>query len=149
MTVHLLKLCVGVDSVRQLEAFQAGRRDRARARGEAPENVHLTRNAPRRAAEVLDGGSLYWVIRRRVAARQRILRLDEAVDGEGRRRCGIALDPALVRVEPRAWRPFQGWRYLEPEDAPPDLDPARAAGADSDDEMPEEMARELRALGLL
>lgn len=146
MTVHLLKLCVGVDAVSQLVRFQENRRAAKRVAGEEPVNIHVTRNTPRRADEVVDGGSLYWVIRRRIAVRQRIIRIDEVLDDEGRPRCGLVLGPDLVRTEPRSCRPFQGWRYLEAHDAPADL---TGTGHDEVDEMPEEMVRELRALGLL
>lgn len=145
MTVHLLKLCVGVDAVRELESHQAQRREQYRRAGREVVNVHVTRNTPRRADEVVDGGSLYWVIRRQIRVRQRIIRIDEVRDEEGRRRCGLILGPDLVRTEPRAFRPFQGWRYLAVEDAPADL----AGGRDDSDDMPAEMRRELRALGLL
>ncbi len=98
---------------------------------------------PRRAGELLEGGSIYWVIRRAVRVRQRILALDPVMGEDGRRRCALSLDPKLVPVEVRPWRPFQGWRYLEAIDAPPDV-----SGDDLDD-MPETMKMELRHLGLL
>lgn len=146
MTVHLLKLCVGIDTVRQLEDVQAGRRERLQAEGREPLNVHITRNTPRRADEIVNGGSLYWVIRRRIQVRQKILRIDALRDLDGRPRCGLVLDPGLVRVEPRPCRAFQGWRYLDIADAPGDR---AAANDDADDNMPEEMHRELQALGLI
>ena len=145
VTVHLIKLCVGIDTVRQLEEFRALRREEYWRQGLEQVDVHVTRNAPRRAEEVLDNGSLYWVIRRQIRVRQRILRIEELRDDEGGRRCGLVLDPALVRTEPRAFRPFQGWRYFKPEDAPADL----AGASDDTDDMPEDMRRELRTLGLL
>lgn len=143
MTVHLLKLCVGVDSVEQLAASQLRRRA-----GQSEEvNVHVTRNTPRRADEVLDGGSLYWVIRRRILVRQRIVRLQAIEGADGRTRCGLVLAPELVPVEARPHRPFQGWRYLEAADAPADL--PVSAGDGILDPMPEHMIRDLRELGLL
>ena len=145
VTVHLIKLCVGIDTVRQLEGFRVLRREEYRRKGLEEVDIHVTRNAPRRAGEVLDGGSLYWVIRRQIRVRQRILRIEKIPDDEGRRRCGLVLDPALVRTEPRAFRPFQGWRYFKPEDAPADL----AGDSDDSDDMPENMRRELHTLGLL
>lgn len=138
MTVHLIKLCVGVDEVAGLAGFQ---RDRLERHGRV---WHMTRHKPRREAELLAGGSLYWVIRRRIQARQSLLGFEEAVDEEGTRRCRILLDPTLVETAPYPHRPFQGWRYLRPEDAPADR-----AGGSADDDMPEEMVVELRALGLL
>ena len=145
MTVHLIKLCVGIDTVRQLEEHRDRRRAELRRRGIEPFDVHVTRNTPRRAVEVLDGGSLYWVIRRQIRVRQRIVKIEEARDQEGTRRCALIMDTELIRVEPRAFRPFQGWRYFNVEDAPNDL----AGGGDDTDDMPEDMRRELRSLGLL
>ena len=145
MTIHLVKLCVGIDSVRQLKTFQAQRREQLRQAGAEALNRHFTRNTPRRATEVLDGGALYWVIRRQVRVRQKILRLDGLTDENGRRRCGLILDPQLVQTEPRSFRPFQGWRYMAVDDAPDDLDDL----TDESDDMPAEMRRELRLMGLI
>lgn len=143
MTLHLLKLCVGIDSVDHLVARQ---RRRLAAIGDfaGPAYLtHVTRNMPKRAAELLDGGSLYWVIRGRIRARQRLVGIEPLFDADGRRRCELRLDPTAVRTRPRPQRPIQGWRYLPPAAAPPDLD-----AADGEDVAPEMMA-ELRALGLL
>ncbi|NWG46813.1 MAG: DUF1489 domain-containing protein [Alphaproteobacteria bacterium] len=139
MSLHLVKLCVGAPSVEALAASMALRA----AAGTPP--AHLTRSLPRRSEEILAGGSLYWVIGGRIEARQRILGLDPATRADGRPACRIGLDPAVVRVVPRAMRPFQGWRYLEAEAAPPDLD-ALAGGQGG--ELPAELVAELRALGL-
>jgi hypothetical protein len=137
MTVHILKLAVGAESVDSLEAWQAGR---LAAFGEI---VHQTRVAPKRRDEVRDGGSLYWVIKGQVRVRQPILNLRAETDEHGRACCGIVLDPAVVltRLQPR--RPFQGWRYLEADDAPADWD-RKAQGS-----VPPELHSELAALGLL
>lgn len=151
MALNLIKLCVGVDTVEQLASFQKRRRSELAAAGLPPYNRHLTRNFPRRVEEIMDpteggSGSLFWVIRREVRVRQPFHAIEEAVDHEGRRCCALVLEPDLIRVDPRPQRPFQGWRYLEAADAPRDL----ATGAhDEIDEMPEEMVRELRALGLI
>jgi len=145
VTVHLVKLCVGIDSVLQLETFQRQRREQSRQAGAEALNRHFTRNTPRRATEVLDGGSLYWVIRRQIRVRQKILRLDELTDENGRRLCGLILDPQLIQTEPRSFRPFQGWRYMTVDDAPVDLDDL----TDEPDDMPAEMRRELRSIGLI
>lgn len=145
MPLHLIKLCVGCDSVSDLRAWVRAQQREKRRRGLAPEHVHTTRMVPKRAAELTDGGSLYWVIRGEVACRQRLRALRTAVDSAGITRCQLVLDAKIVPVRPRFWRAFQGWRYLEAEDAPPDLDRA-APGAH---EMPEPMRRELYALGLL
>jgi hypothetical protein len=140
MALHLLKMCVGCDSVEELRAWQ----DNRRLRGEAL--VHRTRNMPKRAAEVLDGGSLYWIIKGEVRVRQRIVGLDPGVDGEGRHFCQIRFDPLLVETIRQPRRPMQGWRYLEAADAPPDRDPNLR---DEVEAMSEPMRKELRALGLL
>ncbi len=152
MTVHIVKICVGVDSIEQLAQFQSARRVRFKARGEAAENVHRTRNRPRRDREVLDGGSIYWIIKGFIRVRQAIVRLDVLYDDEEGKCCGLVLDPALVRTELHARRPHQGWRYLEAKDAAPDLPAHLQAGywdAALHDGPPPEMAAELRALGLL
>lgn len=145
MTVNIIKLSVGVDSVEHLAEFQAIRRAEAAARGEPPISRHLTRTMPRRRDEVLDGGSIYWVIRGAVQARQLIVDLADARNPQGEPRCAICLDKTLVRTAPRPHRAFQGWRYLKPEDAPPDL----GDYAEIDVNMPREMMEELRELGLL
>jgi hypothetical protein len=143
MTVHLIKLSVGSDSLDDLAAWQAQRLESMRRKGQKPELVHITRHMPRRAQDVLDGGSIYWVIKGFVLARQRLLEL-RPLERDGVAHCGLVYDPQMVRVAPRPHRPFQGWRYFNPKDAPPDL--ARGQGIE---EMPESMLRELAELGLV
>ncbi len=145
LPLHILKLCVGVDDMPYLKALQKARLKAMRDRGEKPRLMHVTRMFPRRAAQVLDGGSLYWVIKGMIQVRQRILALEEVITEDGIRKCGIVLDRKLVETEWRPRRPHQGWRYFLDEDAPPD----RAAGPDADDRLPEDMERELRTLGLI
>lgn len=145
MTIHLIKLAVGVESVEHLAALQSGRLSEARAQAREPVLRHVTRSRPQRADEVVDGGSLYWVIKRVIQVRQRIVDLQSAVKADGRPACALILDPGLVRTRPRAHRPFQGWRYLRPEDAPPDGGP----GIGGVNALPNEMVQELRRLGLL
>jgi hypothetical protein len=145
MALNLIKLCVGCDSVRQLEGWIKERLKDKRKRGEKPEHIHRTRMVPKRAEELVDGGSLYWVIRGEVTCRQRIRDVRPFRDKDGVGRCGIVLDPKVVLVTPRPFRAFQGWRYLAPGDAPQDLDKA-APGAAA---MPEKLRRELRELGLM
>ena len=140
MSVHLIKLAVGIDSFSHL----AQRQEQRVADGLKLQ--HLTRSTPRRATEILEGGSIYWVIKRAVRARQRIIGIDTAVNHKGLPRCALVLDPELVPVEARPCRPFQGWRYLEVKDAPKDA--LGGVGGDID-ELPAEMAEELRELGLL
>lgn len=140
MTQHLLKLAVGVDDYDHLSRIQ---KERLKREGRLR---HFTRNAPRRREDVLDGGSLYWVIRGVIRARQRLLDIEDGLRREdGAPLCALVLDPGLVRTQPVSFRPFQGWRYLSEEKAPKGLD----ASAVSTQDMPEEMARELRVLGLL
>lgn len=145
MTVHLIKLCVGIESIAHLSERQTFRLAEAAAAGEPGVLRHLTRSTPRRSAEVLDGGSIYWVIKGAVRARQRIIDIDTAVNHKGLPRCALIFDPELVPLRARPHRAFQGWRYLEAADAPEDA----IGGHDPADDMPVEMAEELRALGLL
>jgi len=140
--VNLLKLCVGAEKVDDLTDWQAS----PRAKGPDGLPRHVTRMWPKRAAEILNGGSLYWVMNGRTRARQAIHDLREIRDSQGRRACVIELAPELIRVSAIPHRPFQGWRYLNPEDAPADV-----AGGDSDPaaDMPDWMVRELQDLGVL
>jgi hypothetical protein len=140
MALHLLKMCVGCDSIEDLRQWQGNRI----LRGEGL--FHRTRNMPKRAEEILGGGSLYWVIKGQIRVRQGILGLDPGVDGEGVRFCLIRLAPDLVETVRMAQRPMQGWRYLDPASAPADRGPH---DRDEADEMPVQMQKELRALGLL
>ncbi|WP_374544558.1 DUF1489 family protein [Rhodoblastus sp.] len=140
MTLHLLKLCVGVDTISELRAFTRMRR------AHAPEvHAHVTRMIPKRADELLDGGSLYWVIKGQTCARQKLVGIEPFVDSAGIKRCALQLDDEVIAVRPQPHRAFQGWRYLEPKEAPPDLDVSGAGLAD----MPEALRRELSDLGLI
>ena len=139
MPVHLKKLSVGSESLASLRQWQEMRRQ---AGGEL---MHVTRNTPRRAEEVLDGGSIYWVIKGVMCARQPIIELRSMQRADGRPACGIVLAPEIVAVAPTRMRIFQGWRYLEAKDAPDDL----PMEADGDEAMPPELVAELRELGLL
>jgi len=145
VALNLIKLCVGCDSVKELEQWIEQRLKQRRKRGLSPEHMHRTRMVPKRVTELLDGGSLYWVIRSQVLCRQRLIDVRPFVDKAGIGRCYLVLEPKLVLVEPRPWRAFQGWRYLESKGSPRDLDRV-APGAKN---MPESMRRELRELGLL
>lgn len=145
MTVHLIKLAVGIESVAELAERQRLRLKEARAAGGRPRLRHLTRSTPRRLEEVLDGGSIYWVIKRAIRVRQAIVGIESAADDGGRPRCALILDKRLVPVERRPRRPFQGWRYLEDAMAPPDA----PSVDDGVDDLPDDLADELRSLGLL
>ncbi len=144
MPLNLIKLCVGIDSVEELADWQRRRAAEPRKRGVKPVLRHRTRSMPQRREEVLDGGSLYWVIKGLVQVRQKIIGLVPVTDKEGGSMCEIRYAPRLVRVELRPQRPFQGWRYLEADAAPPDL--PKGAKADN---LPGALAAELRSLGLL
>lgn len=144
MTVHIVKLCVGVDSVDDLEHWIEHRQHQRALSGEPAEQIHTTRMTPKRREEILDGGSLYWVIKGMIVARQSIIDLRQVVSEDGISRCQIVMAPELVRTESQPKRPFQGWRYLKAQDAPRDLDPL--AGGD---DLPESFRRELADLGLL
>jgi hypothetical protein len=145
MSLNLIKLCVGCDSIAELSTWIKQRLKQKKARKEKPEHIHTTRMAPKRVDELLDGGSLYWVIRGQIMCRQDLVAIRPFVDKDGVGRCRLVLRPKVVPVEPRPFRAFQGWRYLASKDAPRDLDRA-APGARN---MPEQMRRELRELGLL
>jgi hypothetical protein len=145
MPLHLIKLCVGCDSVRDLEDWIKEKLKQKRKNGEKPERIHTTRMVPKRADELVDGGSLYWVIRGEIMCRERILAVRPFVDKEGVGRCALVLDPKVVLVAPRPYRAFQGWRYLAAKDAPGDLGKVAKGAA----LMPEKMRRELRELGLM
>ncbi|MXU65295.1 DUF1489 family protein [Oceanomicrobium pacificus] len=142
--LHLVKLCVGTDSPDDLLRWRVARADAARAAGLDWRPSHVTRMWPKRADELLDGGSLYWVFKGVILARQRILGLEEVFGSDGIRRCEIIFDPDLVLTEAAPRRAFQGWRYLKPEDAPRDLPKRR----DGDSDLPEELDRALSDLGL-
>jgi hypothetical protein len=136
MALHLIKLSVGTESVEQLAQWQDARRRDGSAL------MHITRNTPKRAEELLSGGSIYWVIKGMLCARQPLLEL-RPVTVEGVPHCAIVHAAEMIPVSPRPHRAFQGWRYLQAKDAPPDLTQAGT------DDMPEAMRNELARLGLL
>ena len=144
MALHLIKLCVGCESIEDLREWVSERSLVAIAAGLEPHSTHVTRMIPKRDQELLDGGSLYWVIKGHVQARQRLLDLRTFTDAEGISRCELVLGPKVVETELQPRRAFQGWRYLKDEDAPRDLS---ALGGTAD--MPPELRRELAELGLL
>jgi len=138
--INLLKLCVGAESVEDLTDWQQ------QQQGRWPEgrSIHVTRMWPKREAEVLDGGSLYWVIKGVVLCRQRIVDMQEVNLGDGIPRCALVMDREVIRTEAAPRRPFQGWRYLDPKDSPRDLPRGRA----TDDTLPPDLAQALAELGL-
>ncbi len=145
MSLHLIKLCVGADSLDDLRQWMAERMREAAKRGAPRSHAHVTRMAPKRADDLIDGGSLYWVIKGQISARQTLVGVEPFMDSDGIGRCKLWLDEEVVAVAPRPMPPFQGWRYYQPKDAPPDLDESQPGVA----EMPEGLRRELAALGLL
>lgn len=138
--LNLIKLCVGAEAVEDLLHWQA----QPRAKGPDGLPRHITRMWPKREAEILEGGSLYWVFKGLVLCRQPIARLDEYYREDGIRRCAIVLEPEVTRVAPTRKRPFQGWRYLKPEDAPPDIS-SRADRV----ELPPQVERALAEIGVM
>lgn len=145
MTLHLIKLSVGAESIKDLRGWIAERVKQAKLKGLPPRHIHITRMTPKRDAEILDGGSIYWVIKGEIAAREKILAIEPFRDRDGIGRCRLVMEPKLIPVSPRPMRAFQGWRYFDSKSAPPDLGKAAASVA----AMPEPMRRELRELGLL
>lgn len=138
MTVHLQKLCVGIESIEHLAERQSVRLE------QEGEISHRTRSVPRRREEIIDGGSIYWVIKGQVQVRQRIQDIEILTASDTGKRCKFVLDPKLVLVRSRPKRAFQGWRYLEADDVPPDLTRSAAAA-----KLPEKMRAELAELGLI
>ncbi len=139
--IHMLKLSVGTEDVADLALWQLD------ARYQTADGLprHITRMWPKREAEVTGGGSIYWIIKGVLSCRQRIIRFDEVTRADGIKRCAIVMDPELVRVSPVQRQPFQGWRYLNPADAPPDLTRARAG----DDVLPVALSAALADIGVL
>jgi hypothetical protein len=145
MSLNLVKLAVGAESIKDMQDWIRARLRDAKANGLPQRHIHITRMTPKREEELLDGGSLYWVIKGQVACRERLLAIEPFRDKAGIGRCRLVLQPKLILVSPRPMRPFQGWRYLAADDAPKDLGKSGAKLAS----MPEAMRRELRELGLL
>jgi hypothetical protein len=139
--IHLIKLSVGTESVEGLAAWHQTKR--AQTTDYLPR--HVTRMWPKRGGEILNDGSIYWVIKGLIQCRQRVLRLDEVIGSDGIRRCAIVLEPELHRTQSVTKRPFQGWRYLQPSDAPPDL----RKGRENEDTLPTELNRALAEIGVL
>jgi hypothetical protein len=142
VTLHLIKLCVGADSIEDLAAWQRSRAAERKKSGGAGDIRHVTRQTPKRAEELLAGGSIYWVIKGQIAVRQRLLAM-KPVTRDGIPHCALVLDEKLVPTHRLSHRAFQGWRYFAPEDAPKDL------GARDRTALPETLRAELTQLGLL
>ena len=143
MTLHLLKLCVGVDTLEELAQWQKRRLADLKKQGRKLELIHVTRQTPKRADELLDGGSLYWVIKGQIAARQKLIEL-RPLSREGVPHCGLVYEPKLVPTLRRFHRPFQGWRYFDAKDAPADVRDLKGGKG-----LPQSLKMELAELGLL
>lgn len=143
MTLHLIKLCVGCSSPEELAAWIDYRLAEMRVEGQKPEQMHTTRMVPKQVDELLDGGSLYWVMKGNVQCRQKLLDIRPFTDTDGIQRCHLVLEPKIILT---AWQPrraFQGWRYLKPDDAPMD------ENSNGKNQLPAELRQELADLGLL
>jgi len=145
MALNLVKLCVGIASIEELQAYVDFRLDEDRRQGVVTEHVHTTRMAPKRSDELLNGGSLYWVIKGNIQVRQILTNIRPFIDDEGIKRCDLVKEPRLIATQWQPRRAFQGWRYLEGEDAPRDL-AGNEAGIHA---LPPKLRLELASLGLL
>jgi hypothetical protein len=143
MTLHLIKLCVGVESLEDHAQWQKRRLADLKKKGKKLELMHVTRQTPKRAEDLLDGGSLYWVIKGQIAARQKLIEL-RSLTREGVPHCGLVYEPKLIATLRRAHRPFQGWRYFDPKDAPQDVRDLKGGKG-----LPQALKMELAELGLL
>ncbi len=146
MPIHLVKLCVGCESIEELAAWQSERLAQMKREAQKPELFHRTFQMPKRRDELLAGGSLYWVIKGIIQARQQLVDLREGTKPDGSPAALLMLDRKLVPVRPTPRRPFQGWRYLQHDDVPPDL---KRGSRDQTSEMPAKLRKDLAALGLL
>lgn len=138
--INLVKLSVGTESLNDLIDWQ---QQRVKHLDDGP-YYHVTRMWPKREAELLAGGSIYWVIKGVIQCRQQVVALREVTGQDGIRRCGICLGPDVIRVAATPRKAFQGWRYLSPADAPPDL----SDGQQREDALPPELSRALAAIGV-
>jgi len=143
MPLHLIKLAVGCESVKELKGWVAERMATAKKKGLPLRHIHITRMTPKRGDEIVAGGSLYWVIRGEIAAREKIIAIEPFRDKDGIGRCRLVMQPKVIAVSPRPMRAFQGWRYFTEDAAPPDLGKAAAASVAA---MPEPLRRELSTL---
>ena len=143
MAIHLQKLSVGSESIATLQDWQKMVVRRRAKKGLSPHHQHVTRMFPKQKEALLDGGSIYWVIKGLIQCRNEIVDLEETQTKDGRKACAIVMDPNLIAVVPTPKRPFQGWRYLKVEDAPSDLGLINGAG-----DLPPELRAKLVNLGV-
>jgi hypothetical protein len=144
MALNILKLCVGAESIEDLEDYIASRYKRGGPFLIQGKPFHTTRMVPKRVDEIVDGGSLYWVIKGQVQCRQKIVAIEPFIDSEGISRCHLVMEREVVKTQWQPRRPFQGWRYLTEADAPRDLSAGELAA-----DMPANLRAELTSLGLL
>ncbi len=143
--VNLLRTAAGLKDLQELQALQAHFKTRV-CKGFGDVVVLTTRNTPKRADELMDGGSVYWIVKNIIQARQTILDIETIKDADGQKYCQILLEPKIMRVMPVAQRAVQGWRYLEASKSPQDLGILHVS---NDETPPENMAQDLKAMGLL
>lgn len=144
MALNMIKLCVGAETLEDLENWQQRVMAQRQALGLSVNPIHETRMTPKRGDEIIGKGSMYWVVKHKIIARQRIIGLEKVDPGEGPKFCIIHLDPEIIKTQIRRKRPFQGWRYLQAKDAPPDLTP----GAQSLGNTPEHLEQALKDAGV-
>ncbi len=146
MTLHIIKLCVGVETIADLAQWQRSRLADQKRAGQVPRLFHTTRMVPKRQDEIAGQGSLYWVIKGIIQVRQQITEFDSGAKADGTPCCLFILDPELIPVRPTVRKAFQGWRYLTADDAPSDL---KGSARDSVTKLPPKMRKDLADLGLL
>ena len=142
MTIHLQKLSVGTESIETLQVWQDSVVARRVKQGLSPHHEHVTRMTPKQREALLDGGSIYWIIKGQMQCRNKIIDLEEVRTSDGRKACAILMEPVVIPVVPTPRRPFQGWRYLRPEDAPLDISVANGGA-----ELPAALRTKLVNLG--
>ena len=145
MPLHMLKLAVGCETIRDLEHWIEDTQALNRRLGRPEEQLHTTRMVPKRGDEIVGQGSLYWVIKGQICCRELITEIRPFTDHDGIGRCHLILQPKVIPVVPRPCRPFQGWRYLNDTDKPRDI----TEGSSDTAAMPEELRRQLAEMGLL
>ena len=144
-SINLIKLCVGAKSVSDLYQWQKHQINGKNSENAEEKIVHVTRMWPKREPELLSGGSIYWVFKGLILARQEIINLREIISADGIKRCGIVLNQKIFTTMPTPKRAFQGWRYLTSEQAPSDS----GTYSGEKDELPHKLQLELSRLGVL
>ena len=146
MHINLMRPCVGIGSPEELYDFQKSHRIE-RDKDGTPYTFFTTRNTPKRAEELINGGSVFWITKSAMRMRQSIINVETLLDEDGKKFCKISTDPEIMLVVPKSQKAFQGWRYLPAEKSPNDLHPLDPHHAQNQPD--EKMAKELAELGLL